>query len=125
MLATPTTSTLEGEDAMYEIRLAHEVDEKALVQFIDQHWKKNHILVTCKEMLDWQHLDRMRERYNFVLGIENIHKRFTACLGFIPLAQFDPEIELGRLCWMVIWKVQDAARGHELDGASFLIWKTP
>lgn len=99
---------------MYEIRLAHEADGKALVQFIDQHWKKNHIFVTCKELLDWQHLDRMRGRYNFVIGIERQTQAMHGVLGFIPLAQFDPEIELGRLCWMAIWKVQDAARGHKL-----------
>jgi N-acetylglutamate synthase-like GNAT family acetyltransferase len=99
---------------MYEIRLAHEADGKALVQFIDQHWKRDHIFVACKELLDWQHFDRMRERYNFVIGIERQTQTMHGVLGFIPLAQFDPEMEIGRLCWMAIWKVQDAARGHKL-----------
>ena len=99
---------------MYEIRLAHEADGKALVQFIDQHWKKDHIFVTCKELLDWQHLDRMRKTYNFVIGIEMQTQAIHGVLGFIPLAQFDPEMEIERLCWMAIWKVKDASRGYKL-----------
>jgi hypothetical protein len=99
---------------MYEIRLAQESDGNALVQFIDEHWRKNHIFVTCKELLDWQHLDRTRGRYNFVIGIERQTQTIHGVLGFIPLSQFDPEIEIGRLCWMAIWKVRDEARGNKL-----------
>jgi len=99
---------------MYEICLAHESDGKALVQFIDQHWKKEHIFVNCKELLDWQHFDRVRKAYNFVIGIEMQTQAIHAVLGFIPLSQFDPEIPLERACWMVIWRTQDEARGHKL-----------
>ncbi len=104
----------EGENEMYEIRLALEADWNALIQFIDQYWKKDHIFVSCNELLDWQHLDKKRERYNFVIGIEKKSQAIHGVLGFIPLSQFDPEIELGRLCWMAIWKVKEAARGHKL-----------
>lgn len=99
---------------MYEIRFAHETESEALVEFIDQHWRKNHIFVTCKELLDWQHLDSKRQRYNFVIGVERQTQAVHGILGFIPLTQFDPGIQLERLCWMAIWKVQDAARGHKL-----------
>jgi len=99
---------------MYEIRLAHEADRKALVQFINQHWKINHIFVTCKKLLDWQHLDQARKTYNFVIGIEMKTQMIHGILGFIPLTQFDPEIPLKQLCWMAIWKVQASARGHKL-----------
>ena len=26
-----------------------------LVDYIDQHWARNHVLVTSRELLDWQH----------------------------------------------------------------------
>lgn len=99
---------------MYEIRIAHESDGEALVQFIDQQWKKNHIFVACKALLDWQHFDRMRKTYNFVIGIEMHTKAIHGVLGFIPLSQFDQEIPIERLCWMAIWKTHDAARGRKL-----------
>lgn len=99
---------------MYDIRFAYESDVKALIQFIDQHYNKGHILATCKELLNWQHLDRMRGRYNFVVGVEKQTKAIHGVLGFITLTQFDPDIELGRICWLAIWRVQEAARGHKL-----------
>jgi hypothetical protein len=99
---------------MYEIRIAQETDRELLVRFIDQHWRKNHIFVTCRELLDWQHLDQMRRRYNFVIGIEAKTQAIRGVLGFIPLAQFDSGIEVERFCWMAIWKIQDSARGQKL-----------
>ena len=99
---------------MYEIRLAQEADGEALVRFIDQHWRKNHIFVTCRELLDWQHFDQTRRRYNFVIGIETKTQAIHGVLGFIPLSQFDQGIEIERFCWLAIWKIQDAAQGQEL-----------
>lgn len=98
----------------YEIRIANENDRKKLTKFIDEYWKQNHIFVNNKELLDWQHFDCVRKRYNFVIGIEKKTDLIHAILGFIPLTQFDSDIELERLCWMAIWKVQDAARGNNL-----------
>jgi hypothetical protein len=99
---------------MHEIRFANESDRAALTQFIDEQWKKNHIFVQCRPLLDWQHFDRERERYNFIIGIEKQTRAVHGVLGFIPLSQFDPEIELGRLCWMALWKTHEEARGHKL-----------
>ena len=99
---------------MYDIRLARETDKVALVRFIDQHWKKNHIFVTCNELLKWQHYDEVRRSYNFVIGVHRETQVIHAILGFIPLSQFDDEIDRQHLCWMAIWKVQDAARGSGL-----------
>ncbi|MCK1383478.1 hypothetical protein [Bradyrhizobium sp. 21] len=99
---------------MHEIRLAQKSDRAALIQFIDQHWKKNHIFVTSDEIFDWQHFDRISGKYNFIIGVERATQAIHGVLGFIPLAHFDSEIPFERLCWMAIWMTQDAARGHKL-----------
>jgi len=99
---------------MHEIRIADEKDGDAIKLFIDQQWKKDHIFVTNKELFDWQHLDRKRRKYNFVIGVEKKTQQIHGVLGLIPLSQFDPEIEYERLCWMVIWKTHEDARGHRL-----------
>lgn len=99
---------------MYKIRIADKSDLGSLVQFIDEHWKKDHIFVKSKELFDWQHFDCRRNRYNFVIGVEKQTNKIHGILGFIPLSQFDPEIKDDELCWMAIWKVRDAARGHKL-----------
>ena len=107
----------------YLIRKATFDDEIALRKFIDEHWRKNHVFVTSKELLDWQHRDETSQSYSFILGIEKDTGDIHGVLGFITLSQFDPEIEPTRIIWMAIWKVRDAARGHRLGRniQSFLV----
>lgn len=98
----------------YIIRKATFEDEQALRGFIDEHWRKNHVFVKSKELLDWQHRDESTQSYSFILGIDKKTGDIHGCLGFITLSQFDPAIEPTRIIWMAIWKVRDAARGHRL-----------
>lgn len=98
----------------YLIRKATFDDEQALRQFIDEHWRKDHVFVTSKELLDWQHRDETTQSYSFILGIEKETGDIHGVLGFITLSQFDENIEPTRIIWMAIWKVRDAARGHRL-----------
>lgn len=99
---------------MYEIRIAKKEDRPGIVNFIDTHWRKNHIFVQNRALLDWQHLDRRESRYNFVIGVEKSTGELHGILGFIPLNQFDSELGIDRLCWLAIWKTCDAARGRKL-----------
>lgn len=98
----------------YTIRVARDADVEALVRFIDEHWRKDHVFVTSRALLDWQHRDAAHGLYNFILGVEKASGAIHGILGFIPLNQFDPEIPRPRLSWMAIWKTQEAARGQQL-----------
>lgn len=98
----------------YIIRKATFDDEAALRKFIDEHWRKDHVFVKSKDLLDWQHRDESTQSYSFILGIEKETGDIHGCLGFITLSQFDSAIEPTRIIWMAIWKVRDAARGHRL-----------
>ncbi|MBT8450556.1 MAG: hypothetical protein KJO40_01190 [Deltaproteobacteria bacterium] len=99
---------------IYQVRVAHQSERDRIARFLDGHWRKDHIFVTCPELLDWQHLDSRRGRYNFVLGVHEESQQIHGILGFIPLAQFDPALRIESFCWMAIWKIRDAARGHKL-----------
>jgi len=99
---------------MYDIRLAKLDEAESLQAFIDQHWRKDHVFAKSKALLDWQHREQDGGHYNFIVGIERASGDIHGVLGFIPLSQFDPAIPRGRLCWMAIWKVRAAARGHKL-----------
>lgn len=107
----------------YIIRKATFEDEGDLRSFIDEHWRKDHVFVQSKALLDWQHRDVVSNSYNFILGIEKTTGDIHGVLGFISLSQFDTNIEPTRLIWMAIWKVRDAARGHRLGRniQSFLV----
>jgi hypothetical protein len=90
----------------------------ALMGFIDSHWRKGHVLAIDRVLFDWQYFDQRRGRYNFITATDDAGE-IQAILGFIPLCQFDPDIELGRLVWLAIWRVTDAFAGLRL-GKSLL-----
>jgi hypothetical protein len=99
---------------MYDIRLAQKSDTDAIVRYIDEHWRKDHIFVLSRELLNWQHLDTATDCLQFMIGVHKESQELHGLLGYIPLAQFDAAIEKERLIWMAIWSVRDVARGHRL-----------
>ena len=44
-------------DERYEIRLANQNDIDSIMEFIDKHWKKDHILSKDKELFKYEYLD--------------------------------------------------------------------
>ncbi|HCU89263.1 MAG TPA: hypothetical protein DGR97_04950, partial [Gammaproteobacteria bacterium] len=102
------------DKAIYDIRLARLDETERLQTFIDEHWRRNHIFVKSKTLLDWQHLNNSADHYNFIVGIEITSGEIHGVLGFIPLSQFDASLPDESLCWMAIWKVCAAARGRKL-----------
>ena len=90
----------------YDIKFCdlNEIDD--VVEFIDHFWKKGHILVKSRELMDWQHLDKINNRYNFVLARHRESGKIYAILGFITTQFFDPEIKK-ILLWAAIWKTRD------------------
>ena len=52
----------------YDLRICRKEELTALQKFINDHWKNNHLLATNKVLMDWQHLDRKNQLYNFVIA---------------------------------------------------------
>ena len=90
----------------YDIKFCdlNEIDD--VVEFIDQYWKKGHILVQSRELMDWQHKDNVNNRYNFVLARHRESGKIHAILGYITTQFFDPKIK-NILLWGAIWKTRD------------------
>lgn len=77
-----------------------------VVNFIDQYWKKNHILVLSRELLDWQYLEKKYNRYNFVIARERSSGEIHGLLGFIQNSHFDDAITCDFRAG-AIWKVRN------------------
>jgi len=108
----------------YKIKFCS-VDEVELLQkFIDNHWKKGHILAKSKKLLDWQHLDKKHKRYNFVVALNNETKQFDAILGFIPTNLFDSNLNKYKDLWLAIWKVRDDKKNISGLGLNLLFFLT-
>lgn len=81
-----------------------EIDD--VVCFLDKYWKKNHILTLSRELLDWQHLDKVNQRYNFSIARHKGDNEIHSLQGFIPLSQFDKNIKTNVL-FGAIWKARE------------------
>ena len=97
---------IEALNEKYDIRFCHvdEIDE--LVEFLRRYWRYNHIFVKSRILLDWQHLDKVNNRYNFVIAKHRESGEIHSILGFVPTQQYDHNIY--NLCvWPCIWKSRD------------------
>lgn len=66
---------------MNEIRFSHREDIPRIMKFIDEHWKKGHILANNRELFEWQYM--FDGRVCFVLGFDEDHN-IQGILGYIP-----------------------------------------
>ena len=90
----------------YEIRFAEITEKKEIQLFLKKNWRSDHIFVYCDKLLDWQHLDKKNNRYNFVIAKEKKTNEIHSLLGFIPSKQYDCEIEPLEV-WPCIWKSRE------------------
>lgn len=103
---------LKMYDAKYEMRFCREDELPRLVAFLDNYWRKNHVLSKSKELMDWQYLDAKNHRYNFIFAIYRETDEIHGILGFIKTDHFDEEIKFP-MRWGAIWKIREdvASRG--------------
>ncbi len=90
----------------YDIRFCKKNEVDDLVNFIDKYWKKDHIFVKSRKLLDWQHYDSKNGRYNFVIAKHKDTGEIHSVLGFVPTYQFDSSINNTEV-WMCIWKARE------------------
>ena len=76
-----------------------------LVQFIDNHWRKDHILTQHRELLDWQYKNN-KDGYNFILATDE-NDELQGIFGFIPTSHFSTSLPENDDVWLAIWKVRD------------------
>lgn len=105
-------SELNGKDYIenlnidYDIHFCKEGEVNELVEFIDNYWRKDHIFVLSRKLLDWQHYDSVNRRYNFVIAKHKLSGEIHSILGFVPTYQFDDKIDNTEV-WPCIWKSRD------------------
>lgn len=93
-------------NALHTIRLCKIDEKEKLKKFINSEWKNGHIMSHCDELLDFQHLDKKKGVYNFVVAYNKKSKEFDAVLGFIITKQYDRSLKDSDI-WLAIWKAKD------------------
>lgn len=98
-------------DERYDIRLAEKSDIDAIMQFIDNYWKKDHILSKDKTLFEYEFLDG--NQVNMILAIDRVTKQIEAIFGFLYCSHTSDMSR--RDLWGSLWKVVD-----EHDNLPFL-----
>jgi hypothetical protein len=111
-----------------EIAFCRKDEIGQLMEFIDRHWGRGHVLSRSKSLMDWQHYDEKLGRYNFALAKTRKSSSILGMLGFIPTARYDEKIsEQSNVVWLVNWKVIEGAgyAGLGLSLMNFVEKNTP
>lgn len=87
----------------YELRFCRADEREQLVEFLREYWRKDHIFVLRPDLLDWQHLDRKNNRYNYVVAQNRKSGEFHSVLGFIPTSHYDDQIAQTEI-WTSTWR---------------------
>ena len=95
------------ETEHYDIHICREDEYDKLVDFLDKHWIHNHVFVQSKELLDFQHFDKDRHLYNFVIAVNKETKEVDAIQGFIPTYLYDANLYDNGDFWCSFWKRRD------------------
>jgi hypothetical protein len=95
------------------VGLATRSDAARIVEFLNQHWRSNHVFVTNPELMRWQHEfpGRSEDALTFCLADRFHHDGSRALLGligFIPFRRYDPRMAWSEMA-LAIWKVRDDA----------------
>ncbi len=90
----------------YDIHFCSEDEIADVISFIDLYWQKGHILTKSRELLEWQHHDKLNNRYNFVVARNKKDGEIHAIIGFILSSIYDHRIETP-IRWGAIWKVRN------------------
>ena len=92
-----------------KIFLARSEDKEAIIRFLKEHWREDHIFVQAPQVFDWQYKNA-DSGYNFVLACELDEAgqiaQLIGVLGFIPTGRFDQGLGYSEIL-LAIWKVRD------------------
>jgi hypothetical protein len=85
-------------DQKYEIRLALYEEIPDVMQFIDENWKKGHILATNRDFFEYEMV--VDGKVNFLIAKDKESGTIEGILGFLPCSKDQEKLDI----WGVVWK---------------------
>ena len=83
-----------------------EADVADVVRFLDEEWKRGHVLVTSRALLDWQYRNA-DGGYSFLVARQS--GEVVGLLGYIATRRYDPSLAGANVLWLTTWKVKTEA----------------
>lgn len=90
-------------DTRYDIRLAEYEEIPDVMRFIDENWKKGHILATDREFFEYEMV--IDGIVDFLIAKDKNTSQIEGILGFLPCSKDKSKLDI----WGVIWKTVDGA----------------
>lgn len=87
-------------DKKYTIRLAKIGDVNGIMRFINEYWRKGHILAVNRDMFYYEHVNK--DNVNFLLAINKETGEIDGLLGYILASRNFDKLDI----WTGIWKVK-------------------
>ena len=88
----------------FEIRLAYVEEKSEILDFIRNHWKKNHIYLQRIDLFDYLH--QGKNHLNVVIAKDIVTSAILAIHAFIPYENFDNSFKHSSI-FLSIWKVRE------------------
>ena len=90
-------------DEQYDIRLARADETAEIMDFLDKHWKKGHILSVNKELFNYEFLDKDEVTLHIIIAKNKVNHKICGMSGFLLCS--DTEDTAKKDIWGSIWKV--------------------
>lgn len=90
-------------DEKYEIRLARYEEIPEIMSFIEEHWKKGHILARNRDFFEYEMV--VDDSVNFLIAKQKEKGLIDGVLGFLPCSHDKKKLDI----WGVIWKTTSEA----------------
>lgn len=90
-------------DERYDIRFAHYSEIPSVMKYIDEFWKKGHILATNRDFFEYEYV--IDGHVNFLIAVNKDDGKIEGVLGYIPASRSKDKLDI----WGVVWRVCDDA----------------
>lgn len=97
---------------MIEIRMAAIEDIPRIMKFIDEHWKKGHILSKNRKLFDWMHVEG--DQCNFAIAYDPLEDKIYGIQGFIKYNE-EERPDVSGAIWKTIKCKDNPMLGLEID----------
>lgn len=108
---------------IYKFKICEKEDLPRLLTFIDTYWKKSHILVRSKEILDFQYYNCETGKYDFVLAENTQTGELDGIRGWIRVDQYDPALAQYDEVWSAVSKVRTDVENNEIKVLGSYLWR--
>jgi len=92
-----------------------------VMDFINQYWKKDHILAKSLDFMNWQYYNNENDNYNFIIAVYKKTDEIHSIYGYTLSSHFDYTIKMP-VKWGNIWKNREDIGEPGLG--MMVCWKT-